>query len=194
VADNDQPAEPGATPARPDPAAGATPGGQQATGGATPPASSDEGAKPDGSLGDAGREALDRERTARREADRQLAAARQRVAELEDRDKSESERTRADLERARERITELEAQESARELLELKREVAAELELPPTLAPRLEGTDRRSLKADGQKLADELKAGVPVGDLGIGRGGTAGGQAGRGPDMTQLIREAAGRQ
>jgi len=191
---DDQPAAPGATPAQPDPAAGATPGGQQQPAeGATPPAAT-EGAKPDTTLGDAGREALDKERAARREADRALAAARQRVAELEDAGKSEGERTRAELERAQERIRELEGIQHERELLELKREVGAEVDppLPFTLADRLQGTDRRSLKADAAKLAEELKAGVPVGDLGIGRGaGAAGGTAGR-VDMNQLIREAAG--
>ena len=190
---NDQPAAPGATPAQLDPAAGAMPGGQQQTAdGTTPPAGSTEGARPDTSLGDAGREALDKERAARREADRQLAEARRRVAQLEDAGKSESERTRADLERARERIAELEGEQQQRQLLDLKREVADEMELPPSLAPRLQGDDRRTLKADAQKLADEIKAGTPVGDLGIGRGGGASGQPGR-VDMNTIIREAAGR-
>ena len=192
---DDQPAATGATPAQPDPATGATPSGQQATGDATPPAGSTEGARPDTTLGDAGREALDKERTARREADRALAEARKRVAELEDAGKSEAERTRADLERAQERIRELEGIQHERELLELKREVGAEVDppLPFTLADRLQGTDRRSLKADATKLAEELQAGTPVGDLGIGRGaGAAGGTSGR-VDMNQIIREAAGR-
>jgi hypothetical protein len=191
----DNQATAGATPPEPDPATGATPSGQQqTTGGATPPAGSTEGARPDTSLGNAGREALEKERAARREADRQLADARKLVAQLEDRDKSESERTRSALDRARERITELEARESERELFDLKREVAEELDLPASLAPRLQGDDRRSLKADATKLAEELKAGRPEGDLGIGRGaGAAGGPQGGRVDMNQMIREAAGR-
>ena len=190
---DDETATAGATPPTPDPATGATPSGQQQNDpGATPGASSAEGATPDTSLGDAGREALDKERAARREADRQLAEARRRVAELEDRDKSESERTRADLERARDRIVELESQEQERQLLDLKREVAEEAHLPASLAARLQGDDRRSLKADAAKLVEDLNAGRPVGDLGIGRGGAASSQGGR-VDMNQLIREAAGR-
>jgi len=183
----------GATPPEHDPASGATPSGQQqATDGATPPASSDEGAKPDVSLGDKGREALERERAARRDADRQLAEARKRVAELEDAGKSESERTRADLERATARIAELEQQQQERELLDLKREIAAEAQLPEQMAERLQGSDVRSLRADAKQLGEALAAGRPVGDLGIGRGATAAGQM-RGPDMNQIIREAAGR-
>jgi hypothetical protein len=193
VAD-DQTASAGATPPEPDPATGATPSGQQQTdAGATPAAGSNEGATPDTSLGDAGREALEKERTARRDADRQLAEARKRVAELEDAGKSEAERTKADLERSQARVAELESERQERELLDLKREVAAEAELPASVAARLQGTDRRSLKADAAKLVEDLKAGRPVGDLGIGRGGTASGAPGGRVDMNQLIREAAGR-
>jgi hypothetical protein len=190
---DDSTATTGATPASPDPATGATPSGQQQTGdGATPAAGSTEGAKPDTSLGDSGREALDKERTARREADRQLAEARRQVAQLQDAGKDENERRRSELERAQERIGELEGQQRDRDLLDLKREVADELHLPASLAQRLVGDDRRSLKADAQKLAADLDAGRPVGDLGIGRGGAASGQSGR-VDMNQIIREAAGR-
>jgi hypothetical protein len=190
---SDPTAPPGATPAEPDPAAGATPSGQQqTTGGATPPVGGTEGAKPDTSLGDAGREALDKERTARREADRQLADARRRVAQLEDAGKDENTRRASELERAQERIAELESQQRDRDLLDIKREVADELHLPASLAQRLVGDDRRSLKADAQKLVADLEAGRPVGDLGIGRGGAASGQQGR-VDMNQIIREAAGR-
>jgi hypothetical protein len=192
---SDQPGQAGATPADPDPAAGATPGGQQqAAAGATPAAGgSKEGAKPDTSLGDKGREALDKERAARRDADRESAELRKRIAELEDAGKDENQRRASELERANERIRELQGQQQQRELLDLKREVADELHLPASLAQRLVGEDRRSLKADAQKLADELEAGKPVGDLGIGRGaGAAGGQSGR-VSMNDLIREASGR-
>jgi hypothetical protein len=191
---SDQTAPPGATPPEPDPATGATPSGQQQTGdGATPAAGSTEGAKPDTSLGDAGREALDKERAARRDADRERAELRKRIAELEDAGKSETERRASELERERGRVAELEGQQRDRDLLDLKREVADESNLPASLALRLVGDDRRSLKADAQKLVADLEAGKPVGDLGIGRGsGAASGQSGR-VDMNQIIREAAGR-
>ena len=64
----------GATPPEPDPT-GATPGGQQR---------SDEGATPDTPLGEAGRQALEKERATRREAERKASEYRNRIAELED--------------------------------------------------------------------------------------------------------------
>lgn len=190
----------GATPTSPDPASGATPGGQQQPGdGATPDPSGKEGATPDTSLSDPGREALEKEREARRDAGRQLAEARKRIAELEDAGKSEDQKREARLQRAQleleardRRIGELEAQAAERELRDLKRDVAAETGLPASVAMRLQGTDLRSLRADAKKLADDLNAETPTGDLGIGRGGAASGQRGR-VDMNQLIREAAGR-
>jgi chromosome segregation ATPase len=196
----DEPGQTGATPSGPDPASGATPGGQQPTGsGATPGAGSTEGAKPDTSLGDAGRDALEKERGARRDADRKLAEARQRIADLEDSGRTEDQRREARLQRAQleleqstKRIQELEAQAADRELRDLRREVATEAGLPASMAQRLEGNDLRTLKADAKKLAEELHTGTPVGDLGIGRGGAASGQRSR-VDMNQLIRQAAGR-
>lgn len=197
----DETAQTGARPSEPDPTSGATPGGpQQPADSATQtPGSSTEGARPDTSLGDGGREALDRERNARRDADRQLADARRRLAELEDAGKSETERTQARLQRAQleleqreRRIQELEAQAHERELVELRREVATEMGLPASLATRVQGDDLRAMRLDAKKLAEELNAGRPVGDVGIGRGGAASGQRGR-VDMNTLIRQAAGR-
>ena len=191
----------GATPPSPGPASGATPSGQQQPAdGATPtPGSSTEGATPDTSLGDAGQAALDRERDARREAQRQAAEYRRKLTELQDAGKPELERTQAQLQRAQAeteahvaRIGELEAQIKARDLEALKQQVAAEHELPPSVASRLQGDDLRSLRADAKALVEQLQAGKPEGSIGIGRGGSAAGGRGR-VDMNQLIREAAGR-
>lgn len=189
----------GATPSEPDPASGATPGGQETGTGATPAGQgSTEGATPDTTLGDGGREALDKERAARRDAARQLAEARQRIAQLEDAGKTETERTQARLQRAQveleqsnRRIEELQQQATDREVRELKREVAAEKGLPPQVAERLQGTDLRSLRADAEKFREAINAGVPAGNLGLGHGGSTPGRGGR--DMNALIREAAGR-
>jgi len=191
----DEAASGGARPPEPNPASDARSSGQQEPGdGARPDqGSSTEGARPDTSLGDNGQEALNRERSARREADRQLAEARKRVAELEDAGKSETDRARSEVERANQRIQELETQARERDLNDLRKEVAAEAGLPPLLASRLQGEDLRAMRADAKKLADELNAGKPVGDIGIGRGGAASGQRGR-VDMNTLIRQAAGRQ
>jgi hypothetical protein len=190
----DEPAPSGARPSEPDPASGARPSGQQDPGtGARPDGQgSTEGARPDTALGDGGREALDRERAARRDADRQLAEARTRLADLENAGKTEVERARSDLDRATKRIEELEGQAHERELIDLRREIAEEVDLPASLAKRIQGDDARSMRADAKKLKEELDAGTPVGDIGIGRGGAAGSQRGR-VDMNTLIRQAAGR-
>lgn len=189
----------GATPSGSDPASGATPGGQGTGSGATPEAGSKEGATPDTSLGDTGRVALDNERNARRDAERQLAETRRRINELEDAGKSDGERTQArlaranaDLETATRKNAELEAQIAKRDLDVLKMEVATEAKLPPFMAQRLQGDDLRSLRADAKKISDELAA-SSTGSLGLGQGGGAV-SGGRRVDMNTLIREAAGRQ
>jgi hypothetical protein len=148
-------------------------------------------------LRDAGRAALEREREARREADRRAVDAERRLQEIEDAGKSEIERAIARLDRqsaeldaARSRTSELETQLAARELLETKREIASELGVPIEAAHRLQGHDARSIRADAQRYLEERKP--TVGDLGGGRGGSA---TGRGStDMNALIREASGHQ
>jgi hypothetical protein len=190
VADQD-PGESGAKPPEPQAPEGAKPDGL-ADGGATPPAAQDDAQK----LREAGREALEKERVARREAERRVAEAERRLAELEDAGKSEVERAIARLDRqsseldtARTRVGELEARLAERELLELKREIAVENGVPLEAAHRLHGDDARSIRADAQRYLEERK-GVE-GSLGVGRGGAAAGKTGG--DMNQLIREASGR-
>jgi hypothetical protein len=183
------------------------------TGGATPPdAPTPDGATPDGSaddgrdapsgdgdskLRDAGKAALDKERDARREAERRAAEYEKRLQALEDEGKSEIERAisrldrqSAELDSERKRTAELESKLAERDLLELKRTVAIEAGLPLDAAHRLVGTDVRSLRADAQRYLEER--GKPEGSLGIGRGGAASGR-GVATDMNQLIREASGR-
>jgi chromosome segregation ATPase len=198
----DQTSSSGATPSGSETAAGATPGGQQHDAnraGATPAAGSAEGARPDAELGDAGRQALDKERDARRDAERQLAETRRRIADLEDAGKSETDRALAQLKRASDqldasnrRIADLEGEIAKRDLDQLKAQVAREHDLPATLAARLQGTDLRSLRADAKAMQDELGSGERPGSARVGQGsGAAGGS--RRVDMNQLIREAAGR-
>jgi hypothetical protein len=158
-----------------------------------------KGAKPDTPLSDEGKAALEKEREARRDAERRAAQFRDRVTELEDAGKSEVERAQsqlqratADLEKATARISELESDIATRELDALRVSIASEMELPASVAKRLQGTDARTLRADAKSLKEELSAGTPVGSLGIGRGGTASGNR-QGVDMNQLIREASGR-
>lgn len=194
----DETSETSATLSSSNPDSDATSRGQQTGSDATSETHDGKGATPDTSLGSAGREALEKERAARRDAARALADAQKRIAELEDAGKSDVERREARLQRAQleleqkdKRIAELESEIEQRDLDALKREVAAEAGLPPSVAKRLEGKDLRSLKRDAEALATELNAGVPVGQIGVGRGGSASGR--RVPDMNQMIREAAGR-
>lgn len=192
-----EPTQDGATPPESEATASATPGSGTSDG--ARPTSDDKGARPDTPLGDEGKAALAKEREARREAERTLAQMRDRLNELEDAGKSEVERAvsqlkRAgeDLSKANQRIADLEGDIAARELDAVKVKIAAEEGLPPSVAKRLAGKDARELRADAKSLREELQDGTPVGDLGLGRGGSAAGSR-RGVDMNTLIREAAGR-
>jgi len=158
-------------------AAGATPASAPTSPGATPGRADQSGAtpRPDEPLQDAGKQALEREREARREAERRAKAHEQRLAELEDRDKSEVERERARAAREKQRADDAEARIRELELAALRREIAAEVGLAPALAERLRGEDERSLKADARRL---LEVTTPAeGDVGVGRGGGANSRA-----------------
>lgn len=179
----------GATPTDASTPDGATPDGQA---GGTRDASADDAA----ALRAAGKAALDKERDARREAERRATDAERRLNELEDAGKSEVERAIARLDRQaaeldRERTLRMELEEklAERDLLELKRQVAIDAGIPLDAAHRLVGTDARSLKADAQRYLEERRS--AEGSLGVGRGGGA--AARTGVDMNQLIREASGR-
>lgn len=188
MADQD-PGDSGAKPPEPTTPDGATPDGPTGSGRDAPGGTDD-----DDKLRDAGKAALERERTARREAEQRATEAARRLQELEDAGKSELERAIARLDR---QAADLDAERSARQaaeteladlrLLELKRSIGAEVGVPPEAAHRLQGTDARSIRADAQRYLDERKDG----NLGVGRGGAA---AGRGTvDMNDLIRQASGR-
>lgn len=149
-------------------------------------------------LGDAGKEALDRERTARREAEKRASDAERQLTSLQDAGKSELEkaisrldRASAELETERATRTRLEQELASRDVLELKRTIAADLGVPLEAAHRLQGDDSRSIKADAQRYLDERAQ--SKGEIGVGAGGGASRQR-TGADMNRLIREASGRQ
>jgi hypothetical protein len=186
------------------PEGGATPTGGPTPEGAKPDGPTDGGAKPTGgpddagTLGDKGKAALDREREARREAERRAADAERALHDLQDAGKSEVERAiarldrqSAELETASARVRELEADVARRELLELKRSIASEFGIPADAAHRLQGSDTRSLRADAERYIAEREASERPGDIGVGRGGTAGARPSA--DMNRLLREASGR-
>lgn len=195
---SDETATGGVTPPEPEPGASAKPTGDSAPNGEKPTGEG-KGAKPDTPTEDEGlRGALDKERDARRDAERRAAQMRDRVTELEDAGKSELERATAQLKRAMDeqakqtaRITELEGELSRRDLDALRVSIAAEAGLSASVAKRLQGKDARELRADAKSLKEELDGGRTA-TIGVGRGGTASGTR-RGASMNDLIREAAGR-
>jgi len=75
-----------------------------------------DGAKPDEVLGDAGKKALTAERLARAEAERQLAEARAQLKEISDKDKTEAELAAERLAEAEKRATEVEARANRAEV------------------------------------------------------------------------------
>jgi TolA-binding protein len=157
----------------------------------TPPATGDQQQQESAQeepLGPPGLRALDAERNARRELERQLKEREARLAEFEDRDKTEQQKLN---ERAQD--AERRAQEAEQRLTRLT--VASEFGIPVEHVHRLQGNTPDELRADAQQLA-ALVAARPAGptagpDLGAGpRGGAPAAQPG---DMNHLIREAAGR-
>lgn len=98
-------------------------------------------------LGDAGKAALDKERAARKEAERELAKLRKAEQDRADADKSESEKRAAAERRAEE------AEQRA-----LRLEVAADKGLTAGQAKRLVGSTREELETD----ADEILRDFPT--------------------------------
>src|SRR5215467_12416633 len=121
-----------ATSPEPDATSGATPGGGNTPDGAKPTGDKQEAqGAPDTPLGDGGTSALEKERDARRDAERRVAQLRDKVTELEDAGKSELDRAvsqlkRAgdDLAKANERIAVLEGELTKRDLDALKLKIA----------------------------------------------------------------------
>ena len=106
-------------------------------------ATSEKETRDDEGLGDAGKKALDSERSARKEAEKQFKSANARLAEVE-----------AELEKARAAAEEAEKARAEFERRDLVREVLAEYELPEGSESFLSGADRDELV----KKAAELKS------------------------------------
>lgn len=106
-------------------------------------------------LGEAGKKALDVERSARRAAEKAVADAQVKIKEFEDRDKSETQK-----------ITEerdaLKTENSRLAIENLRRDVALEKGIDPKAASRLVGTTREELEADADALAEVLKGTKPA--------------------------------
>lgn len=109
----------------------------------------------EGELGEAGKKAIQAEREARKNAEKELADVRAKVKEFEDRDKTETQR-----------ITEerdaLKAKADRLEVENLRRDVAIAKGIPLEAAGRLVGTTRDELEADADALATVLKGAKPA--------------------------------
>lgn len=105
--------------------------------------------KPD--LGDAGKKALDAERKARRDAEKQAKELADRLAAIEDKDKTEAERFAAKVADAEDRAAKAEARA-------MRLEVAQSKGLSPAQAKRLVGSTQEELEAD----ADEILEAFPT--------------------------------
>lgn len=135
---------------------------EQAGSEATSPAP-EQPAQPDGEtpLGDAGKKALDAERKARRDAERQLAAANQQLQQIADQGKT-------DLELATERAAKAEQQLAVLQHNQLRMEVATAKGLPASAAMRLQGATREELEADAVELAALISAAPQAPTLRLG--------------------------
>jgi hypothetical protein len=132
---------------------------------------SSETDQPSPELGDAGKKALDAERQARRDAEKQAKEFAARLKEIEDRDKSE-------VDKLREQVDALTRERDAASIRMLRTEIAAEKGLTPAQAKRLVGATREELEADAAEILEAFPSSVgakppptekPTPDL---RGGT----------------------
>ena len=107
----------------------------------------EDGAKPDETLGESGKKALESERAARKAAETERTDALARLKEFEDRDKSEADKAAERLAEAEKRAVELEARAT-------RSEVAAATGIPADIlaGPKSPSAD------DVQSFADALSA------------------------------------
>jgi hypothetical protein len=103
---------------------------------------------------EAGKKALDEERKARRDAERQLKEMGDQLRTLQDKDKSDSERLT-------EKVTQLEKDLAAATARADRFEVALDKGLDMTRAKRLTGATREELEADADEL-QSWQAGKPA--------------------------------
>jgi hypothetical protein len=125
-----------------------------------PKPAKDKDPEPPADLGDAGKAALDKERKARRDAEKQSADLAARLKQLEDKDKSETDKLRdenATLTKENERL--------GGEIL--RRDIASDKGLTLAQAKRLHGATREELEADADEFLTEngpAKDETPAGD------------------------------
>ena len=91
-----------------------------------------------------------------KEANKEAAARRKRLEELEAAEAKRKEAEMTETEKATKRAQELEAKLKAYELTEMQRAAAEKAGLPANLAKRLQGSTAEELEADAKALADTL--------------------------------------
>lgn len=91
-----------------------------------------------------------------KEANREAAARRKRLEELEAAEAKRKEAEMTEAEKAQKRAQELEAKLKAYELTEMQRAAAEKAGLPAQLAKRLQGSTAEELEADAKELAETL--------------------------------------
>lgn len=91
-----------------------------------------------------------------KEANREAAARRKRLEELEAAEAKRKEAEMTETEKAQKRAQELEAKLKAYELTEMQRAAAEKAGLPAQLAKRLQGSTAEELEADAKELAETL--------------------------------------
>lgn len=134
-------------------------------------------------LGDAGKKALDAERSSRKAAEKALADAQARLQEIEDASKSE-------LELATERAKRFEDSYNDLVRTSLRNEVALTKGLTPAQAKRLVGDTREALEADADELlATFAAATTAAGDTPPAKPGLLRASGGN-PDPAQSERDA----
>lgn len=99
---------------------------------------------------------MERMQKALKDANREAAARRVRLDELEAAEKERKESQMSELEKATARMKELEAELIAGKRREMQREMASKYKLPDALATRLQGATPEEIEADAKALADSL--------------------------------------
>lgn len=111
-------------------------------------------------LGEKGVKALNAERKARKEAEKQLNDALSKIQEFEDSQKSETERKEAELQRLRDAVAEAEKQRESTERRLLAVEVASNFGISE-MADRLQGDTREELEEDAKALKKLMEPSGP---------------------------------
>ena len=144
----------------------------------TPPARPDGDRSDSGQLGEGGKKALDAERANARAEKARADKAERELEEMRRQQMTEQERVVAERDDWRAKYEEQAAQLAARDLDLMRRDVAAEKNLPPALARRLYGTTREELEQDADALVallpDPQAPRTPKPDLSAGSTGDSG--------------------